>query len=98
MLSYTFRHRTTASSILAAVYAWPRARSRDMVVINRIHAHTARISGAVVPGAFLVEIFPWMKWFPSWMAKWKRDGLEWHEEETKMFERLNGEVAEEMVS
>ncbi|KAJ7834053.1 cytochrome P450, partial [Mycena olivaceomarginata] len=90
--------QTTAASILAAVYAWPRAQSRDMAVINRIHAHTARIAGAVVPGAFLVEIFPWMNWFPSWMATWKRDGLEWHEQETKMFERLNGGVAKEMAT
>ncbi|KAJ7610296.1 cytochrome P450 [Mycena polygramma] len=90
--------QTTASSILAAVYAWPRKRSRDMTIINRIHAHTARIARAVVPGAFLVEVFPWMKWLPSWIAKWKRDGLKWHEEETKMFELLNGKVAEKMAT
>ncbi|KAJ6573863.1 cytochrome P450 [Mycena vulgaris] len=90
--------QTTASSILSAVYAWPRIGSKDMPIIHRIHAHTARISGAVVPGAFLVEIFPWMKRFPSWLAKWKRDGLKWHEQETKMFETLNAGVGEEMAT
>ncbi|KAJ7671941.1 cytochrome P450 [Mycena rosella] len=90
--------QTTASSILSAVYAWPRIGSKDMPIIHRIHAHTARISGAVVPGAFLVEIFPWMKRFPTWMAKWKRDGLEWHEQETQMFEKLNAAVAEDMAT
>ncbi|KAJ7170774.1 cytochrome P450 [Mycena crocata] len=90
--------QTTATCILSAVYAWPRIGSKHMPVINRIHAHTARIAGAVVPGAFLVEIFPWMKRFPTWMAKWKRDGLAWHEKETEMFEKLNAGVNEDMAT
>ncbi|KAJ7139436.1 cytochrome P450 [Mycena epipterygia] len=89
--------QTTASSILSAVYGWPRIGSSSLPIIHRIHAHTAHIAGAVVPGAFLVEVFPWMKRLPTWMAKWKRDGLKWHEQETDMFESLNAGVGEKMA-
>ena len=90
-------NRTTASNILTAVYGWSRISRKDKPFITRIHAHTARIAGAVVPGAFLVEVFPFMKSFPTWIAKWKRDGLKWHNAETEMFEKLNADVSEKIV-
>jgi hypothetical protein len=30
---------------------------------------------AMLPGTYLVEVFPWMLHIPSFMAKWKRDAL-----------------------
>lgn len=60
-----------------------------MGIVKRIHAHTARIANAVVPGAYLVEIFPFLNYFPAWLSKWKRDATEWHEQETEMFLELN---------
>jgi hypothetical protein len=50
-----------------------------------------------VPGAFLVELFPFLKILPTWIAPWKRDGLEWHKRETDMFESLNDEVNQKKV-
>jgi hypothetical protein len=72
--------------------------TEETPIIKRLHAHTARIASAVVPGAFLVDYIPAMKFLPTWMAKWKRDGLEWHEKETEMFEGFNADVAEKVVS
>lgn len=48
----------------------------------------ARITTAATPGTFLVDFFPIMKYLPSWMARWKRDGLAWHEEQSKIFEEM----------
>ena len=79
------------------MYGWPRIGDKDKPVIQRIHAHTARIASAVVPGRFLVDIFPVMKHFPTWIAKWKRDGLAWHAAETEMFQGFNQGVSERMV-
>lgn len=62
--------------------------------MTRIHAHTARIAAAVVPGAYLVELFPALNYLPVWLAKWKREGLEWHEQETRMFQAFNAKVRE----
>ena len=39
-----------------------------------------------------------MKYFPNWIAKWKRDGLAWHKAETEMFEGFNAGVAQKLVS
>jgi len=86
--------RSTATNILQAVYGWPRITQSNEHIVTRIHAHTARIAGAVVPGAFLVELIPVLKHLPSWLFKSKREGLEWHERETKMFEEFNAEVEE----
>ncbi|KAF9557275.1 cytochrome P450 [Agrocybe pediades] len=88
----THLKRATAGSILSAVYGWKPISSKDEPLIKRIHAHTARIAAAVVPGAFLVDIIPILKYAPTWMAKWKREGLEWHQQETDMFEGFNKDV------
>ena len=57
-----------------------------------------RILSAGVPGAFLVDFFPIMKYIPSWMARWKREGLAWHEEQSKVFEDLYSNSAAKFVS
>ncbi|TFK80623.1 cytochrome P450 [Polyporus arcularius HHB13444] len=89
--------QATASSILTAVYGWPRIGAKDKPIVERINAHVARIGSAVVPGRYLVDIFPAMEHLPTWMAKWKREGLEWHERETEMFEEFNEGVGDRMA-
>ena len=79
------------------MYGWPRIGDKDKPVIQRIHAHTARIASAVVPGSFLVDVFPAMRHLPEWAAKWKREGRAWHRAETEMFEGFNRDVRERMV-
>lgn len=56
-----------------------------------------RLVRAALPGAYLVEIFPVMKRFPSWIAKWKREGLEWYAKDTEMFEGFLADVKGRMV-
>lgn len=34
--------------------------------IEQINDFVARLTSALLPGAFLVEFFPWMRYFPSW--------------------------------
>ncbi|KAG5734861.1 Steroid 17-alpha-hydroxylase/17,20 lyase [Termitomyces sp. T112] len=65
---------------------------------TRIHAHTARLSNACIPGTSMVDLFPTLNYLPPWMAKWKRDALVWHQHESEMFEGFHAGVAEEMVS
>lgn len=57
-----------------------------------------RLARACLPGSFLVEIFPVMKRVPNWMAKWKREGEEWHCKDTAVFEGLMNDVRKEVVS
>lgn len=56
-----------------------------------------RITSVGTPGASLVDFFPALKRVPTWMAKWKREALAWHEAETEVFKGFNAAVAARMV-
>lgn len=56
-----------------------------------------RITSVGTPGASLVDFFPVLKHVPTWMAKWKREGLAWHEAESEIFKGFNAGVAAIMV-
>ena len=57
-----------------------------------------RVMQAVLPGAYLVEIFPVMIHLPTWMAPWKKWGLDWYRKDTEMFQGFYDGVAKTMVS
>ncbi|KAI0700081.1 cytochrome P450 [Cytidiella melzeri] len=86
-----------ASTILTSVYGWPSI-STDEPIVKRLVDHVGYLSPAVLPGAFFVDLIPAMKYLPTWLAKWKREGLAWHDQETRMFEGLNADVAKKMAS
>ena len=57
-----------------------------------------RLACAALPGAHLVEIFPVMKHLPTWMAPWKKWGLEWYKKDSEMFQGFYDRVAKTLVS
>ena len=73
------------------------AKSQDDALVARINDLMHRIVHAALPGAYLVEIFPAMKHLPTWMAKWKREGLEWYAKDTAMFEGFMDTVRNQVV-
>ena len=73
------------------------AKSQDDALVARINDLMHRIVHAALPGAFLVEIFPVMKHLPTWIAKWKREGLEWYAKDTAMFEGFMDTVRNQVV-
>jgi len=83
--------------VLSAIYAWPPIDKSNDALVDRINDLMHRLVHAALPGAFLVEIFPAMKRLPSWMAKWKREGLEWHRKDTEMFQGFMDGVQKTMV-
>ena len=90
-------YRVIASNVLTAVYGWPRVTTVDKPIVERVHAHLLRLTNAALPGRYLVDAFPMLRHLPTWLAKWKRDGLEWHARETEMFEEFNEGVRGRMV-
>lgn len=54
-------------------------------MIKRVASFDHTLEEAARPGAYLVEIFPWLNYFPVWMSKWKQEGLKWHEHYSDMF-------------
>ena len=89
--------RFAASSIFSSVYGWPALEPGSPHIL-RIKNMVTRITSVGTPGASLVDFFPVMKHLPAWMAKWKRDGLAWHEGESEVFKKFNAEVATRLVS
>lgn len=57
-----------------------------------------RLVRAALPGQFLVDIFPAMLHLPTWMAKWKREGLEFYRQDSEMFEGFMDGVEKSVVS
>jgi hypothetical protein len=62
-------HRLAASTILSIVYDYPTLESIDDPILEKVEAYNLRISHAVTPGSFYVDIFPWMMYIPerSWV-------------------------------
>ena len=69
-----------------------------MPLVKRIHAHTATLANACMPGKSMVDIFPLLNHLPLSLAKWKRDALEWHKRESQMFEEFNDEAFQKIAS
>lgn len=89
--------RSAASATLCAIYGWDPIEPEDDPLVERVNALTHRVVRAALPGAYLVEVFPIMKYLPSWMAKWKREGLEWFMKDSRLFEGFLADVEERMV-
>ncbi|KAF8191496.1 cytochrome P450 [Mycena galopus ATCC 62051] len=85
---------SVASTILGEVYGWPELDLTHDPLVGRANDFADRIVRAVAPGAFLVDVFPVMKRLPLWMAKWKKEGLEWHQKDTILFEGLMNDAKE----
>ncbi|KAJ7321576.1 cytochrome P450 [Mycena albidolilacea] len=60
--------------------------------IAAVNDFMTRIVRAAFPGSHYVEFFPWMKYLPSSIAKWKRNAEEWYRKDSKVFEDLYSEA------
>ena len=87
-----------ASTVLSAVYGWPSIESKDDPLVTRITEFVNRLVRALLPGAYLVEIFPMMEHLPTWMAPWKKWGVEWYKKDSEMFQGFYDGVAKSLVS
>jgi hypothetical protein len=57
--------RSSASSTMSILYDYPTLENEDDETITQICAFIDRMSAASAPGAFLVELFPWMIHIPE---------------------------------
>lgn len=70
---------------MALVYDTPPLESEKDPSIAQLNAFADRVLQATLPGSHLVEFFTWMRYLPSWMAKWKRDALDCYEKDNAFF-------------
>jgi hypothetical protein len=57
--------RSSASSTMSILYDYPTLEDEHDKTLTEIHAFIDRMSAASVPGAYLVEVFPWMIHIPE---------------------------------
>jgi hypothetical protein len=57
--------RTTASMVMSVIYDTPPITSELNSSVKAVNDFVARICRAALPGAHLVEFFPWMMHIPS---------------------------------
>ena len=57
--------RSSASATMAILYNYPTLKTEHDKTITEIHGFINRASAATVPGANLVELFPWMLYIPE---------------------------------
>ncbi len=62
--------RLTTSTIMSIVYDYPTIMSEQDPSVERMEKYIDRLSRAAAMGAYLVDIFPWMKYIPerSWRS------------------------------
>jgi hypothetical protein len=89
--------RSAASTIMSIVYDHPPIKSEDEPSVVRINDFVERIVRAAYPGAHLVEFFPWMRYLPEWMAKWKREAMKWYRHDSTFFVGLYNNVQKRVV-
>ena len=105
--------RHASSIILSVNYHLPPTESEDDPWVVGIKSHVRRLLHELHPGTRLVEYFPWMRHIPSRrvyfhidrqslivscrFAKWKRDAQYWFIQDSLMFQRLLGKVADDLV-
>ncbi|KAF8265474.1 cytochrome P450 [Lactarius quietus] len=90
--------RHTWSSLLSIVYNHPQVESDDDPVVAGVAGHILRIMHEIHPGNRLVEFFPWMKYIPSWFAKWKRDAQYWFIQDSLRNEHLLSPIADDIAN
>jgi cytochrome P450 len=57
--------RLAASTIMSIVYDYPTIVSEHDHAIEKIEKYNDRLSHAMTPGSYFVDIFPWMKHIPG---------------------------------
>ncbi|KAH9170547.1 cytochrome P450 [Lactarius sanguifluus] len=84
--------RTAASATMSILYDYPTLRTEDNETVNEVIAYTEHISMTAAPGAYLVELFPWMLHIPERFAGWKYEGNRDFTRFNNLFESLFNRV------
>jgi len=58
-------HRAGVSTIMSIVYDYPTLQSENDPAVKNIEDFVLRVSNAMTPGRYLVDIFPWMMYIPE---------------------------------
>ncbi|VDB83464.1 unnamed protein product [Peniophora sp. CBMAI 1063] len=82
----------SASMMLCSVYAEPPVTSELDIRVSHINAFADRVTHACSPGAYWVDLLPWMRYIPRSLAPWKRIAQEHSKKDGKILRTLYDRV------
>ncbi|KAG7087818.1 hypothetical protein E1B28_013758 [Marasmius oreades] len=90
--------RASSSLMLGMIYGLPPMLDSLDPNIQRANVYVQEALAAAVPGAFLVELLPWMMYLPRWMCAWRRYAEGIFARDSVFFEQLFSDVVVRIVS
>lgn len=81
--------------MMTLVYDTPVLENEDNPSVTQLNELEQRLAAAPRPG--LVDFFTWMRYLPSWMAKWKNEALEHYKKDSIMLMRMYDDVCQRMA-
>ncbi|VDC01480.1 unnamed protein product [Peniophora sp. CBMAI 1063] len=88
--------RTAANTMFSSMYGDVPLGEAD-AQFDFITQYNEKITRAIAPGSYWVEILPWMRYIPSRFAPWKRVAEEWYQRANDfymgLFERVHERIA-----
>ncbi|KAH9165236.1 cytochrome P450 [Lactarius sanguifluus] len=96
---YPIQNREAIMLALALMKSPPnleKTLSPPRIVYHVLKPTVRRLFHEMNPGTRLVEILPWLRYIPSRCAKWKRDAQYWFIQDSLMYERLLGNVLDDL--
>ena len=95
--SLTHELRSAASTMLSVIYDHPPVASiNDPTLVEINHFIDTTVEYAR-PGQHLVEFFPWLRYLPSSIAKWKRDAEDGFKYYSQYFQDMFHDVEKRIV-
>ncbi|KAF8888380.1 cytochrome P450 [Gymnopilus junonius] len=79
---------STAILVFVLTYGQSAKKADGLAVLPSINQFVDRLVKAAMPGQYLADLVPGMKYLPSWMARWKRDAELHYRQDTAMFGKL----------
>ncbi|KAJ3558638.1 hypothetical protein NM688_g801 [Phlebia brevispora] len=79
--------RAAASTMLRAIYGWSQKQidTDAGAIVERANNLVHRVTKTMTLDVHLVEIFPALLRLPEWIARWKHEGREHFERDSRMF-------------
>ncbi|KAF5372156.1 hypothetical protein D9758_005102 [Tetrapyrgos nigripes] len=90
--------RTSSSVALSMMYDSPLVQSLQDPSLLWMNRYVEEISAILMPGAFLVEVLPFLRHLPRSLSKWRRDAEESFEKSTAYFEKRFQNIKKQVVS
>lgn len=86
--------RYTAGVILGTMYGHRVHEFESDRFAPRVFKSASRFAGTLAPGAFLVDVLPWIRYLPSWVPgmSWRKSAAAWAREDNDLYTELREEA------